>query len=188
MDGPSTGRDDERRSAFEAISVPLMKTLHARAVHLTRHADAAADLVQETYLRAFRTFDNFARGSNAKAWMLTILYSLFVSRYRKLQREVETIPIEDAEVAASSEIEPRAMLDPRLWASDEVHASLQRLPESFRVVLLMVDVDDMTYEQTAAALACPVGTVRSRLSRARKMLFTELLDYARGRGFGREVQ
>jgi RNA polymerase sigma-70 factor (ECF subfamily) len=155
-------------------------------MNLVRRPDVAADLVQETYLRAFRTFDNFTPGSNAKAWLLTILYSVFVSRYRKEQREPEVAPLEEADSAATPEIDPRSVLDPRSWASEEVNAALGNLPEAFRLILLMVDVDGMSYEEAAESLACPVGTVRSRLSRARRILYGELLEYARRRGFGKE--
>jgi len=175
---------EERRAAFEAISVPLMKTLYNRALNLCRRTDVAADLVQETYLRAFRTFENFEAGSNAKAWLLTILYSVFVSHYRKRQRQPEPVSLNEADLRGAPMDEYRAMLDPRLWASSEVNGALQRLPNGFRVVLLMVDVDDMSYEEVAAALQCPIGTVRSRLSRARKLLYAELIDYARAQGFG----
>jgi len=175
---------EERRAAFEAISVPLMKTLYNRALNLCRRTDLASDLVQETYLRAFRTFENFEAGSNAKAWLLTILYSVFVSHYRKKQREPEAVSLDEADLRGAPMDEYRALLDPRLWAGNEVNVALRRLSDPFRVVLLMVDVDDMSYEEVAAALQCPVGTVRSRLSRARKLLYAELIDYARTQGFG----
>ncbi len=175
---------EERRTAFESISVPLMKTLYNRALNLCRRTDVAADLVQETYLRAFRTFDNFEAGSNAKAWLLTILYSVFVSHYRKEQREPEAVELEEADLTVAQTSEHLALLDPRLWAGTEVNTALRRLPDQFRIVILMVDVDEMSYEEVAAALRCPIGTVRSRLSRARKLLYTELVDYARAQGFG----
>jgi RNA polymerase sigma-70 factor (ECF subfamily) len=175
--------NEETRVAFEAVSVPLMKTLYNRALNLCRRDDVAADLVQETYLRAFRTFKNFQPGSNAKAWLLTILYSVFVSRYRKEQREPEAVPLNEANVGEAQTPQGRALLDPKLWAGEQVNSALRRLSEPFRIVLLMVDVDDMSYEEVAAALQCPVGTVRSRLSRARKLLFAELVDYARAQGF-----
>jgi RNA polymerase sigma-70 factor (ECF subfamily) len=175
---------EERRTAFEAISVPLMKTLYNRALNLCRRTDVAADLVQETYLRGFRTFENFEPGSNAKAWLLTILYSVFVSRYRKEQRDPEAVSLNEADLSEAQAPESRGLLEPKLWASEEVNSALRRLSDPFRIVLLMVDVDDMSYEDVAAALRCPVGTVRSRLSRARKLLHAELIDYARAHGFG----
>jgi RNA polymerase sigma-70 factor (ECF subfamily) len=192
MEPISRGRStEEKRAAFEAVAVPLMKVLYNRALNLARRPDVAADLVQETCLRAFRTFDNFTPGSNAKAWLLTILYSVFVNRYRKQQREPESISLVEAThtysdaVSTEDALERRALLDPKLWASSEVNAALNRIPGTFRTLLLMVDVDDFTYEEAAASLQCPVGTVRSRLSRARKMLYVELRQYAQAHGFGK---
>jgi len=117
-----------------------MKTLYHRALNPCRHTDVAADLVQETYLRAFRTFQNFEAGSNAKAWLLTILYSVFVSCHRKQQREPEAVSLEEADLTGTQTPEYRALLDPRLWAGNEVNSALRRLPDPFRIVLLMVDV------------------------------------------------
>lgn len=172
---------DDRRAAFESVATPFMKTLYNRALHLTRHGESAADVVQETFLRAFRTFDNFTPGSNAKAWLLQILYSVFVSMYRKERRTPLHVPIDEADDVAMESPQPSA-LDPSLWAGDEVNGALSQLPEEFRTVLLLVDVDDLTYEEVAAVMQCPVGTVRSRLSRARKMLCGALDQYARDRG------
>jgi len=175
---------EQRRAAFEAVTVPLMKHVYNRALQLARQSDAAADLVQETYLHAFRTFDNFAAGTNAKAWLLTILYSRFITRYRKQTREVDAISLEDTDAPPVAEAtNAAATLDPKLWASEDVYAALAQLPDESRAVLLMVDVDDLSYEQVASAMNCPVGTVRSRLSRARSATYTALEHYARSRGF-----
>lgn len=182
----SERKAEERRSAFDALATPLMKSVYNRAFQLTHRPEVAADLVQETYLRAFRTFDNFTAGTNARAWLHTILYSTFVSRYRKEKREPAASPLEEAEQSpapAALESTGLAALNSKLWASTEVHAALSELSEEFRTVLLMVDVDDLSYEQVAEALQCPVGTVRSRLSRARKLTYAALESYARERGF-----
>lgn len=185
--GPMRLRPDEKRSEFEAVALPLMSVVFNRALNLTRRPDVAADLVQETYLRAYRTFGNFAPGTNAKAWLLTILYSVFVSRHRRELRQPNALALEDADRAYADLAPHRPVTtDSRLWASEEVHAALEKLPEDFRAVLLMVDVDELSYEEAAAALQCPVGTVRSRLSRARKMVYVELHQYASARGFTRK--
>ena len=175
---------EQRRTAFEAVTVPLMRHVYNRALQLTRQGDPAADLVQETYLHAFRTFDNFVEGTNAKAWLLTILYSRFITRYRKQTREPDAIPLDDAETPpAAAATDSAGTLDPKLWASEDVYAALAKLPDESRTVLLMVDVDDLSYEQVASAMHCPVGTVRSRLSRARAATYAALERYARERGF-----
>ncbi len=183
---PDSTRDtpDDTRSAFESAALPCMKTLYNRAFALTRRPEVAAELVQETYLRAFRTFGNFEPGSNAKAWLLTILYSVFVTQYRKEKREPEIVDLEQAESISMEVRGEPSLLEPQLWASEEVNAALQRLPDTFRTLILMVEVDELSYEEAAAVMHCPVGTVRSRLSRARRVLHTDLMEYARRQGFG----
>jgi RNA polymerase sigma-70 factor, ECF subfamily len=160
-----------------------MKSVYNRALQLARESDTAADLVQETYLHAFRTFENFVPGTNAKAWLLTILYSRFITRHRKQTREPNAIALDDARTPVTEASDSPATLDPKLWASEDVFAALTQLSEDLRTVLLMVDVDDLSYAQVASALDCPVGTVRSRLSRARAATYAALEDYARSRGF-----
>jgi RNA polymerase sigma-70 factor (ECF subfamily) len=178
----------DKRAAFEETTLPLMGVVYQRALNLTRRADVAEDLVQETYLRAFRTFENFEPGSNAKAWLLTILYSVFVSRYRREKREPEPVSLEEADrtyatVVASEREHTPAVLNSKLWASGEVQAALDKVTEPLRMVLLMVDVDELSYEEAAKVLECPIGTIRSRLSRARQTMYVELRQYARERGF-----
>lgn len=164
-----------------------MDALYNQAVRLTRHSEDASDIVQETYLRAYRTFANFKEGTNCKAWLFTILYSIFVNKYRKRQREPNTVSIEELEEAfhrtlADGDWETnfaaltRSELD---WQEPEVNHALTKLPEDFRSAVLLVDGQGFTYEEAAAALECPVGTLRSRLFRARRILFLELEDYAR---------
>jgi RNA polymerase sigma-70 factor (ECF subfamily) len=175
---------------FEAAALPFMDALYNQALRLSRRSEDAGDLVQETYLRAYRTFANFKEGTNCKAWLFTILYSIFVNKYRKDQREPDTVPIEELE-----ETFHRTLAD-GAWETNfvaltrseldceepEVNHALAKLPEGFRSAVLLVDVQGFTYEEAAAALECPVGTLRSRLFRARRMLFLELEDYARRMG------
>jgi|SRR5687768_14377488 RNA polymerase sigma-70 factor (ECF subfamily) len=181
--GPDWRSSEERRNAFDATASPWMKMVYNRALRLTSNPDAAGDLLQETYLRAFRTFDNFREGTNARAWLLTILYSVFVSSWRRQKREPDAVPLEEAEQSSADLTPPAVALESRMWASEEVHAALEQVPPTLRAVLLMVDVDDMTYEEVAAAMGSPIGTVRSRLSRARHILSAALEDYARTHGY-----
>ena len=170
-----------------------MDALYNQALRLTRHSEDANDIVQETYLRAYRTFANFKEGTNCKAWLFTILYSIFVNKYRKRQREADTVSIEELEQTFHRTLTDgdwekkfvaltRSELD---WQEPELNQALAKLPEDFRTAVLLVDVQAFTYEEAAAALKCPVGTVRSRLFRARRMLFLELKDYARKMGLMR---
>ena len=163
-----------------------MDALYNQALRLTRHPEDASDIVQETYLRAYRTFANFKEGTNCKAWLFTILYSIFVNKYRKRQREADTVSIEELEqkfhrTLADGQWETNfvATRSEPDWQEPELNHALAKLPEDFRSAVLLVDVQGFTYEEAAAALECPVGTVRSRLFRARRMLFVELKDYAR---------
>jgi RNA polymerase sigma-70 factor (ECF subfamily) len=163
-----------------------MRTVYNRAVSLVGAREDAADLTQDTYLRAYRAFDSFTPGTNCRAWLLTILYSIFVNRYHRQQLEPESMPVDEIERrfqhAVGEETQARAE-DLQLWASEEVSRALSQLQDSFRTVILMVDVDELSYEEAAKALGCPVGTVRSRLSRARRILYAELQEYAQRRGY-----
>jgi RNA polymerase sigma-70 factor (ECF subfamily) len=178
---------DNKRVQFEAIALPFTSSLYNTALHLTHRPEDASDLVQETYLRAYRTFHNFVPGTNCKAWLFTILYSVFVNQYRKEQREPKAVSIEELE-ENSRHFLTTAEWDPH-WAQNpgevgtEVDQALNSLPESFRLAVLLVDVEEMSYEEAAAIMNCPMGTVRSRLFRARKQLFMELQQYARKKGF-----
>jgi RNA polymerase sigma-70 factor, ECF subfamily len=187
----SPNENEAAAARFEAAALPFMDALYNQAVRLTRHSEDAGDIVQETYLRAYRTFSSFKEGTNCKAWLFTILYSIFVNRYRKKQREPDTVSIEELQetfhrTLADSDWETNfaALTRSELECQEpEVNHALAKLPEDFRSAVLLVDVQGLTYEEAATALECPVGTLRSRLFRARQMLFLELEDYARRIGF-----
>jgi RNA polymerase sigma-70 factor (ECF subfamily) len=175
------GRDDGgMRVSFEEVALPFMGLLFNTAVRLAGNRDAAADIVQETYLRAFRTYGSFEDGTNAKAWLFTILYSVFTNRYRKTRREPEMAPLEGVEESVAAE----GADDELPWVSGpEAEEALSRLPESLRDTVLLVDMDELTYEEAASVLSCPVGTVRSRLFRARRLLYDDLRGYALKMGY-----
>jgi RNA polymerase sigma-70 factor, ECF subfamily len=179
-----------KRAQFEAIAVPLMSALYNVALRLVWSPDDAADVLQETCLRAYRTFDNFRPGTNARAWLFTILYSVVINRQKKVQREAGFISVDELEERFSryldASIEPQSLrADPSAADIDspEVDAALQTLPDVFRVAVLLVDVQEFTYEEAAAIVGCPVGTLRSRLFRGRRLLFAALQDYARRAGY-----
>ncbi len=179
-----------QHARFEAAALPLMPTLHRAALHMTRDGHAASDLVQDTYLRAYRAFGQFSPGTNCRAWLFSIMYSVFNSAYRKAQRALTGSQmlalhadydhwLESDEDAAElcAPLEVSQELDPH------VEQALNGLPEAFRHVVMLVDVGELSYEEAAAAIGCAVGTVRSRLFRARKYLFAALLTYAREEGY-----
>jgi RNA polymerase sigma-70 factor (ECF subfamily) len=178
-----------QRAEFEALALPLQAALYRLARRLARDAEEAADLVQETYLRAYRTFQNFAPGTNAKAWLFTILYSVFVNRYRRSRRQPVPVALEELERRFDRFVEAAEQPEVGLvegWGhewSPEVEAALRRLPEEFRSPLLLVDVEGLSYEEAATALACPTGTLGSRLHRGRRLLFALLAEFARRAGY-----
>lgn len=187
----SSPHENEAAAArFEAAALPFMDALYNQALRLTRRSEDAGDMVQETYLRAYRTFSSFKDGTNCKAWLFTILYSIFVNKYRKQKREPDTVSIEELEQAfhrtlADGDWEAKfaAVTNSEFDCRDpEINHALTKLPEDFRSAVLLVDVQGFTYEEAAAALNCPVGTLRSRLFRARRMLFLQLEEYARKMG------
>ncbi len=186
MDSPVINAEN-KRVQFEAAALPFTKSLYNTALRLTHRPENASDLVQETCLRAYRTFHNFTLGTNCKAWLFTIMYSVFVNKYRKDQREPETVSIDELEekfqrCLVAADWNPHQALNP-MEVGTEVDQALNRLPEVFRLVVLLVDVEELSYEEAAAILNCPVGTVRSRLFRARKLLFVELQQYALKKGY-----
>jgi RNA polymerase sigma-70 factor (ECF subfamily) len=183
---------ENKRAQFEATALPFMRSIYNTALCLTRRPEDASDLVQETYLRAYRNFSNFTPGTNCKAWLFTIMYSVFVNKYRKEQREPEFVSIEDLEEKfhrslAAAEWDPNLVQEMSAMAT-EVDQALKRLPESFRLAVLLVDVEEMSYEEAATILNCPMGTLRSRLFRARKLLFLELQPYAQRKGYVQRSQ
>lgn len=182
---------DRKRAEFEATALPCMTALYGTANRLTRGSDDAEDLVQETYLRAYRTFDNFTPGTNCKAWLLTIMYSVFINQYHKTRRQPPTVAIDDLEGRFQRYLESpddpgegAATVDVRgMRMNPEVEQALRQLPEEFRAPVLFVDVEGLSYDEAAKVIQCPVGTVRSRLYRARRLLFAALQDYAAAMGF-----
>jgi len=180
----------DRRARFEAETLPLMPAVQRFALRLVRRPEDARDIAQDSYLRAFRTFENFRPGTNAKAWLFTIVYSVFVNRWHKERRE-SSVSIEELEeefprllaVEDPAAIRESLSTRPADWAQPEVDAALRRLPEAFRSALLLVDVEELTYEEAAAALGCPIGTLRSRLFRARKALYVALREFAVRAGY-----
>lgn len=180
-----------RRARFEETALPHLRRVYNVALRLARRPEDASDLAQETYLRAYRTFHNFRTGTDCKAWLLTILYSVFINRYWKRKREGEPVPVEALDesyyrllAAGARDHEGSALRAANLdRPGAEVVRALSELPESFRAAVVLVDMEDLSYEEAAAALQCPVGTLRSRLFRARKLLFVALRGYAREAGY-----
>ncbi len=180
---------DDLRKEFETEALPHMSALYSFAVRLTRDRDDAADLVQETYLKAFRFFDKFERGTNCKAWLFRILKNSYINRFRKTSKAPDTVEYdaieEFYETIRDSSVET-SVLEEQVFDNaldDEVAKAIESLPEEFRTVIILCDIESFTYEEIAEFIDCPIGTVRSRLHRARKLLAGSLAEYARKRGF-----
>ena len=179
------GRPDHgARERFEAVARPIARALYGAALRMTRSPDDARDAVQETWLRAYRTFGNFIEGTNAKAWLFTILHSILSNRRRKEASEPERVDLDDGDARFES-----ALADSRVWvvrdatAAPEVEEALAALSEEYRMAILLVDVEELSYEEAAAVVGCPVGTLRSRLHRARRALYAALHLYAIRMGY-----
>jgi RNA polymerase sigma-70 factor (ECF subfamily) len=181
----------DRRRAFEREAVPYLDAVYHFAYNLTGNGEDARDLLQETFLKAFRFFNSFQQGTNCKAWLFQITKNSFINRYRKQTREPNKVSYDEIEdyYETLRPINADANnLDERLFddlLDDDVTAALQALPEAFRTVLVLSDIESMTYEEIAELLDCPIGTVRSRLHRARKMVRDKLFDYAKTKGFNK---
>ncbi len=179
---PSETSRLDAREEFERIALPVAPAL-LRAAHRLSGPGEADDLVQETFLRAYRTFANFEPGTNVKAWLFTILYSILSNVWRHDRRAPKELSVDEVEerferALASREESIEVSLVSQLGSSAEIDAALRDRPETYRAAVLLVDVEELTYEEAASALGCPVGTVRSRLSRARRLLYVALQGYA----------
>lgn len=164
-----------QRSEFETEALDYLDDLYGAALRLTRNPADAEDLVQETYVRAFRAAKQFKPGSNLKAWLFTILYNA----YRNVRRDSSRHPVEvdSSRVELSSQADPAEGPEQRLLrdALDAgLQAALNSLPETFREAVWARDVDEFSYAEIAEMLGIPIGTVMSRISRGRRMLYEKL--------------
>ena len=182
---------DELRALFEEQALPYMDQLYAAAMRMTRNPSDAADLVQETFIKAFAAFRQYTQGTNLKAWLYRIQTNTFINTYRKKQRDPYQGTIDDledwqmggAESATSSSSARSAEAEAIDHLPDSaVKDALQAIPEDFRLAVYFADVEGFSYQEIADIMKTPVGTVMSRLHRGRRLLRGLLADYARGRG------
>jgi RNA polymerase sigma-70 factor (ECF subfamily) len=181
--------EDKRYEEFEKEALPHMDALYNFALRLTGDSDDANDLVQETYLKAFRFFDKYERGTNSKAWLFRILKNSYINDYRKQSKEPSKVDYDDIENfyenIKSSDVKSSHIAQDAFsnLMGDEISKAIADLPEDFRTVILLSDIEGFTYEEIADFVDVPIGTVRSRLHRARKMLYAKLHKYAKEKGY-----
>ncbi len=175
---------------FETEFYPHADALYNFAYNLSYNEDDASDLVQETYMKAFRFIDKYIEGTNAKAWLFKILKNAFINQYRKDSKRPVKVDFEDVvnyhdeedNTAYSGYIDMREEIYQSMMG-DEVTNAINALAVDFRTVILLCDIEGFTYEEIAKILDVPIGTVRSRLHRARNMLKEKLQKYASSLGF-----
>ena len=181
-----------KQREFNTEMIPHMDALYNFAIRLANDPNDAEDLVQDTIVKAYRFFSSYERGTNAKAWLFRILKNSYINNYRKQSKQpfqvdydeistyYESVRSERSDTTDMEEIMYRELLD------DEVTRALNKLPEDFRTVVLLCDIEGFTYEEIANMLDVPIGTIRSRLHRGRNLLRTSLSQYASRRGFGED--
>jgi RNA polymerase sigma-70 factor (ECF subfamily) len=184
---------EQRRERFERDALPYLDQLYAAAMRMTRNPADAEDLVQETFVKAYGNFHQFAVGTNLKAWLYRILTNTFINTYRKRQRQPQqanTDTVEDWQLAAAESHSSTGLRSAEMEALDhlpdsDVKEALQKLPEDFRLAVYLADVEGFSYKEIAEIMETPIGTVMSRLHRGRRGLQRLLADYARERGLVR---
>lgn len=163
---------------FEQEAMPHSQDLFRVAMFLKRNRDAAEDLVQETMMQSLKSFHRFKKGTNCKAWMTTIMYHTHYKQLRK-QTNLKVVPDTEEKIAATVQFEAPI---PQEITDEDVLNSLEKVPELFREVVMLCDVEGYAYKEIAEMLDVPIGTVMSRLHRGRKVLRSELAVFARNYG------
>jgi RNA polymerase sigma-70 factor, ECF subfamily len=173
-----------QREAFERQAEKVFPSVFGTALRLTRSREEAEDLAQEAIVRAYEAFDRFD-GSNFKAWMLRIVTNLYINRYRQRQRGPQMASLEEEgviePVSAEGEEPDRQLFDNLVGA--EVEEALAKVPDDFRIAVILSDIEGLSYQEIADATGVPIGTVRSRLARGRAALRRQLEEYAKREGY-----
>ena len=184
-----TKKELKKQKDFNEEIIPHLDALYNFGLRLTSDPNDAEDLVQDTIVKAYRFFSSYEKGTNAKAWLFRILKNSYINNYRKKSKKPQEVDYDEvatfyetirAERTETSDLEDKMF---RELIDDELSQALDNIPEDFRTVVLLCDVEDFTYEEIANMLDVPIGTIRSRLHRGRNLLKAELMDYAAKRGY-----
>ncbi len=178
------------RAQFATLAMEHMPALYTAALRMTRNPADAEDLVQETYLKAYRAFGSFTEGTNLKAWLYRILTNTYINAYRAAKRRPEVSDVEDVEdLYLYHRLSPldgsgRSAEDEALagFTDDEVKTAIEALPDAFRIAVLLADVEGFSYKEIAEITDVPIGTVMSRIHRGRRALQKTLAHFAQARG------
>jgi RNA polymerase sigma-70 factor (ECF subfamily) len=175
-----------QKNEFERIALQYMDSAYSIALGMTRDATEAEDLVQDTYLRAYKFFDKFESGTNFRAWLLTILKNTYINKYRRESKTPQMVDISELQMSSelASESTPENDIFSKLL-DDDVTAAVNSLPKDFHSAVVLSDLEGLAYKEIAEILNVPIGTVMSRLHRGRKFLRSRLNEYARKRGYVR---
>lgn len=181
--------DDNYRIAFEKEALPHLNALYNFAYKMLGNKLDADDMIQETYLRAFRFFNSYEKGTNCKAWLFRIMKNVIINKYRKEQKEAANVDYDDVMNYISNIKSIQFDTDDfqqKLFSKlldDEMAGALNSIHDDFKIVVILCDLEGLSYEEIAEFLHCPIGTVRSRLHRGRRLLQQKLFLYARQRGY-----
>ena len=184
-----TREEVQKQEDFEEEIIPHLDAMYNFALRLTSDPSDAEDLVQDTIVKAFRFFSSYEKGTNAKAWLFRILKNSYINNYRKKSKKPNQVDYDEvatfyetirAERTDTSDLEDKMFRD---LIDDDISNALDELPEDFRTVVLLCDVEGFTYEEIANMLDVPIGTIRSRLHRGRNLLKSQLMEYAKERGY-----
>jgi len=181
--------EKEKDEIFNGEFMPHIHSMYNFGYRLTLERDDAKDLVQDTYLKAYRFIESFQKGTNAKAWLFRILKNSFINDYRKKSKEPNKVDYQEVETYYNSdEVDRQITPDLRVESlkdmiGDEISNALNALDVDFRTVIILCDLEGFKYEEMAKILDIPIGTVRSRLHRARNLLKDKLKEYAKSMGY-----
>lgn len=188
---PAADLSEDDKKRFQEEALPLLDSLYGGALRMTRNPADAEDLIQETMLRAYRSFDRFEPGTNLKAWLFRIMTNAYINTYRKKQREPQKVSqdeVEDFDLYQElKDHDPQFSATPETIVLDslvdsDITDAIDDLPEQFRLAVVLSDVEGFSYAEMAEIMDVPMGTVMSRLHRGRKALQKRLWDLARDRG------